>query len=395
MVVGTPFSKRDYERLGVDLFIKKGFDVEVWDCTALVMPFEYHQYVPPDPFGWENCYKYKSKREFLRAVERLDRRTFAILHISYNLHCFTIFKEISRKIKYSVMAFSLPGLESVSAWSQNRTHRYFQYIARFFTSPTDKYFGKIIKKIFVKIPHFLLGIKSANIVLLPASKNFIEYPVDSKSKFVRAHMLDYDNYLKIAGDSPAIIEKTAIFLDEFAPFHSDYLHRGSPSDINPEEYYSLLCKLFSCLESKHGFKVVVAAHPKSSYDELPEYYQGRPIIRGKTAELVKDSSLVILHHSLSYNYAVLFKKPMIFITTSQYQKNFSRGLKEPPTIEWLAAYFRKGVHNLDHFDGLDMEHEMEVDITRYDEFRDNYIKMDGSEEIPLWEILIKVIEDSD
>ncbi len=396
IVVGTPFSKRDYERFGVYAFINKGFDVEVWDCTAFVMPSEYHQYVPPDAFDWENCYKYKNKREFQRALERLDRRTFAILHINYNFDSFSVFKGISRKIKYCVMAISLPGFGSYSAWPQNKTHRYFQYIASFFTSPTDKYFGKIIRKIFLKIPPFLLGVKSANIVLLSASKYSLEaYPVDSKSRLVWAHSSDYDNYLKIASDPPAITEKTAVFLDEFEPFHPDYKHSGNPSNVTPEEYFPLLCKFFSCLESKHGFKVIVAAHPRSSYDKLPDYFQGRPVIRGKTSELVRDSSLVILHHSFSFNYAVLFKKPMIFITTTQYENSFFKGLREPPTVEWLAACFGKKAHNLDHSDGLDMEQEMEVDIAKYDEFRNNYIKKDGSDEIHLWEILIKAIEDND
>jgi len=372
-------------------FTNKGFDVEIWDCTAFVMPSEYHQYVPPDGFDWENCYKYKNKKEFQRALGKLDRRTFAILHINYNFDRFSVFKGISRKIKYCVIALSLPGLGSYSAWSQNKIHRYFQYIARFFTSP-NKFFGKTIRKLFLKIPPFLLGVKSATIVLLPASKYSLEaYPVDSRSRLVWAHCLDYDNYLKIANNSSVITEKTAVFLDEFGPFHPDYKHTGNPSTVIPEEYYSLLCKFFSYLESKHGFQVIVAAHPRSSYDELPDYFQGRPVIRGKTSELVKDSSLVILHHSLSSNYAVLFRKPMIFITTSQYEN----GLQESPTVEWLAACFGKKVYNLDHFNGLDMEQEVEVDITKYDEFRNSYIKKDGSDEIPLWEILIKAIEDND
>ena len=75
--------------------------------------------------------------------------------------------------------------------------------------------------------------------------------------------------------------------------------------------------------------------------------------------------------------------------------SFFKGLQEPPTVEWLAACFGGKAHNLDDFDGLDMEQEMEVDIAKYDEFRNNYLKKDGSDEIPLWEILIKAIEDND
>jgi hypothetical protein len=55
--------------------------------------------------------------------------------------------------------------------------------------------------------------------------------------------------------------------------------------------------------------VVIAGHPCGHYEKRPDFFQGRKVIQGKTAELVKNAKLVILLESAAINFAILYKKP--------------------------------------------------------------------------------------
>ena len=55
-------------------------------------------------------------------------------------------------------------------------------------------------------------------------------------------------------------------LDNYLPFHPDF---GTGSLIEPEEYYVPLCHFFDHLERKYDVRIVIAAHPRSSYETHP------------------------------------------------------------------------------------------------------------------------------
>jgi hypothetical protein len=69
-------------------------------------------------------------------------------------------------------------------------------------------------------------------------------------------------------------------------------------------------------EKKFGLRVIIAAHPGISYDS--NVFNEREIYMGKTGALVKYSKVVISQSSLSVSFAVLYKKPIIFMCTSEY-----------------------------------------------------------------------------
>ncbi len=45
----TPLTKREYQRLGVETFLSRGFKVWVLDFTQLLNPDYYKWHQPPDP----------------------------------------------------------------------------------------------------------------------------------------------------------------------------------------------------------------------------------------------------------------------------------------------------------------------------------------------------------
>ena len=85
---------------------------------------------------------------------------------------------------------------------------------------------------------------------------------------------------------------------------------GIGRSIRPSNCWrSKFCKFFDYIEHKFHVRIIIAAHPKSNYDAKSDYYQGRTIIKGDTARLVKDSSFVIASQSTAINLAILFNKP--------------------------------------------------------------------------------------
>lgn len=105
-----------------------------------------------------------------------------------------------------------------------------------------------------------------------------------------------------------------IFLDIFLPFHND-LDLSKDKRVNPEIYYNELNNFFIKLEEFYENEIIIAAHPTAIYKNNP--FQGRKIIYNNTNELVKYSSFVISHWSTSVNYAIIYKKPILFFYTSE------------------------------------------------------------------------------
>jgi hypothetical protein len=134
-----------------------------------------------------------------------------------------------------------------------------------------------------------------------------------------------------------------------------------------------------------GIEVVIAEHPKSDYSKHPDYFQGRKRVRGDTARLVHESRFVLAHASTSIDYAVLFEKPIILLTSEVLDKTT------------MGCYIRGFADSL----GLDVVfYDMESkDITkqihttdRYATFIDDYIKTKDSPRALAWEIVADVLK---
>ena len=197
------------------------------------------------------------------------------------------------------------------------------------------------------------------------------------------HTLDYDLYLK-ERDNLCIEKNIAVFLDEFFPLHPEYsmgLMGGEPP-ISVDKYYKLVNNFFDMVEEKTGLEVVIAAHPRSTYDRLPDYFNGRTCIRGKTISLVRECKLVLNHCTTAVNFANLFCKPVIFITCSDLDKKY-----EEYWIREMAKWFGKKPVFMDKPSDIDFKKELSVDKDSYEVYRRAFIKADNTEDLPFWQVV--------
>lgn len=219
-----------------------------------------------------------------------------------------------------------------------------------------------------------LGLVKPFDVVFAAGKVAMEMHARSPRK-VAVNLCDYDNYYLVK-EVPRLVDVNfAVFLDINLALQTDIKLRGWEY-ISAERYAAALNRFFGQLELKYGVNVVIAAHPKAGYD--PDYFQGRRILKGLTPELVKDADFVISHQSTSISYAVLNRKPLLFIYTDDMATTYSETL-----IPWqydIAEYLGQPIYNIDEVADVKQICLTEPDPVRYDLYKYNYLTSKESED---------------
>jgi len=373
-ITNSAWNKRDEIRYGIEVFHQRNIDVLVLDCTEFLRPGLSQTYCPPDPVKVNYTRKINSWEEYEDTIKNMNSNTI-FFPLVYKKKIYNILR------KYDLLiAGTFRGAVPSPTANVNKENIY-QRSLRLLRSPMV--FGyKIINRIInvfnsmqtSHVDYFFYGGKQD-------WENCHKYR-DSKSKCVPIHALDYDIYLENKGLS--VCENKIVFLDEFMPFHPDYFE--NPIVLDPESYYKKITKLFKRLEDIFGIPVIVAAHPRSNYDAYPKYFKEFKIIRGDTFRLISQSKLVLAHASAGLSFANLFSKPVLFLTSNNIKKS-SRG----SSIEAMAIAFGKCPLNLDTNYKNKLRDEMNISAEHYKKYRQNYIKMDGSQDCAFWEIVINTI----
>lgn len=371
----TPFNKRDFKRFGIELLMKNGFEVEVWNLTNILFPHYTRNYTLPDPINWSGHKIYDNKKYVLNKLEELSSDAFIIPFFLNNLKCYSIYKAISASdAKYaSFMANALPSVKN--------NHK-LKVPLNIFKKIRKGLWKKIVNYSSPKLPFRWLGIKPVRLILAGGSKS-LKYPelIASSAEILWIHTLDYDLYLeernKRFAEQPIVV-----FIDEYLPFHPSYSYGLVKPNISANKYYLLLNKFFKLIEDQLGLEVIIAAHPRSNYENHPDYFEYRKWIRGQTIKLVKESKLVLAHSSTALNFANLYYKPVIFLTSSELDKSY-----QGPFIREFANLFGKKPIYIDKDINIDWNFEFKVSKIHYENYLRNYIKTDHSEELSFWQIV--------
>ena len=223
----------------------------------------------------------------------------------------------------------------------------------------------------------------------------------AKSEVLKVHSFDYDVYLRVrnaagslpegrAGDAAASAPKGyAVFVDQDLCFHPDFVRQGIPFVVTPAKYFPSLCAGLRRIAHALDLDVRIAAHPRASYLKRGiDYFEGFDVRQGGTAELIRDCRAVVCHDSTAIHFAVLFDKPMIFFTTDELVPSF-----EGRSIAQAAAELGKSPINLDRdLLQVDWHREIGMDAAKYRAYRNKFIKIDGTPERPMWDVIIDHIE---
>lgn len=393
--VESPFNKRDFNRFGIEILANNGFHVKVWDFCPFLHPLLHKNYIPPDAYLCRELRVFQAQRDAIDSIKSLKHDEVLIISfLSFNTKTVLIYRTLSSSnINYGfVIGSALPSINS-SGKSRNpliasRAAKLFRYIRH---RQPSLLITLLFRFITAKAPLTILGIKPAKFVSVPSLGSSLPRLVSGKTDIIYACSFDYNFYV----DSKTKPSKTnllgnlyegqfILFLDEFLPFHPDYLHLNVSPPCSPNEYYPALNHFFDAIELALNSEVVIAAHPRSNYDHHPDYFSGRKMFFGKTHQLVKQSSCVITHSSTAVNFAVIYKKPIYFISLEVIKR-----YKEYPVYdihESMAKSLSKKPIIIDRQLDIDWQSEMIVDLNAYRQYLDLYIKSPLAPEKNSWQI---------
>lgn len=377
------FSKRDYQRMGIDILQKK-FKVEVFDFTNLFSP-NFYKTSEENTYRYENYYEMKSLEEAYRSIE--TRKVFLAidwLGVSDNS---VKLREFLRTKKIKLLFYQNGLVPNIKRTFYEKCHKAFFL----FFKDNKKFFLTLKSKIFSKL------LLRKNLSNAPQEKFSYDYIIVSgkkglrnikSKKIIEAHGMNYETFLNSKNKKDIDKKNYAVFLDQYLPYHPGASYSNQKPKCTKEKYYPSLNNFFSELEKIYSLKVIVCAHPRSRWDLKPDHFEKREIINNKTVELVKNSKIVIAHTSTSISYAVLFKKPLLFLTTNEILVSY-----DDFRVNSLARDLGSTLINIDSIKGLksfiNSKDIFKVDIKKYEKYRDDFIKIPGSENISVWDILSK------
>lgn len=332
-LVAWPISQWHANRWGFEIFRNQGIKVIVLDLSSLVNGLALSKQPNDNFFEADFIHTVTSYFEFEKELKHFASSSIFIDYIlgvsDIDWKHEKIFRLLHKwRAKYFVIsAGQLPTCCPVG----QRTSSIRWVISRImrvqrFSQLLDFIFRKTVvllrrNDVFYGIPDKIFGCRSNALDVFLSKYNL------SDSRWVPTHSLDYDTYLQyINGTDDEDLkkiekrEKRIVFIDEGLAGHCDW----DILNINPLDahgYSAELKKFFEWIENLTGARVVIAAHPRSPKDILESLFPGVEIVYGETIELTARGILIVAHYSTAVSFAVLFKKPLMLVKTTEMLKN--------------------------------------------------------------------------
>jgi hypothetical protein len=355
-----PFTNHKNNRFYLTQFKDDGFDVEYWSVYKALKYSKKINYFNVEKS--DNVFYIDSYEDLLQKIELINKSTIVILEIFFNWDTIFIFWKLKKnKVKiYKIDYF----LNTSTYFHQSSSTN---ILNQFLTLQLGQIFHKIFRKLnsyfLISIANFL-KINKYDTIFLTGSK--ISH-LHTNEKKISINYFDVEtskSLNKIKNNK----ESYVVFLDINLPNHPD-LARSKNVTISDCVYYKKLTFFFDSIVEKTGFKVKIAAHPQSNYNNefgIHEFFYCQ------TAELVANSEYVLLHNSASFNFALLSNKPMVFIYLDEFRESNNYLSKIFSSMEIVSSYFKCPLINIDD-ENLDFLNEISFDSNKYLKFLDEVI----------------------
>ena len=329
----------------------------------------------------ENCID--SFRKFDLLLKKVNiKKTIFVLTMSYNFKTIYLYY-LLKKYNCKIVFFSRGALPKIS---YNRKHIFHKLknIKKF------KYYFSVIFRRNLSVFLKKIGlVKTYDIIYHAGDKSLTGFcngfKIDLlKAKIFKLNYFDFDKTLKIKNSKTLIDNKYCVFHDEYLPFHPDFELQNKIT-VDPKKYFQQLNKFFYYIEQEFKIEVVIAAHPKAKTYELKNPFENRKLYFGNTAQLCKHSEFSLLHSSSSVSFPVIYKKPIIFLTSNQISKNMFSYNK------WIKIFSNElgsKLINIDNFTSTDLI-KLKVNTNYYDKYISNYLASEDSRSIISSEIFLK------
>jgi hypothetical protein len=389
-ILEDTLNERNRQRFGVNFFLSRGVEVQVFDVSGLTLPE-----IPRDRSGYDKIHDISltvacDTEIWRREALKLNDADLIISLVSTGVldpRSIAIYRAIARSRRpYMILSSNaFPG------WNRYRGerrlfHRRIVDVAR--------RMGQINwqRSLVARIRPAWLGIPAASFVVYGGRRSRTSNLfIGPKTHEIWAHAMDYETVRTLKANPPPDTT-TAVFIDEFHPFHPDLLGMGLSPPVTPEYYFDRLRTLFSRIEDELGLRVIVAACPRADYENRPGLFGSgrfgvREILRNSTARLVAQSRLVIAHRSTAIGFAIMFGKPVLQVAT----KISYRHSSQRPFFDAFSEALGKPIRFIDDLTNLDLSDAFTIRHDLYARYITDFIKDPSSSARGYWEIVFDAL----
>ena len=282
------FTLRDYKRFSIEELVKNGYNILILDITKIMHP------------------------QLVFDKIKLSNKKVNLIYCN---KIYQFFNEVNNFSPSVCLSYVNPSLKN--AFKKLKIIYFLKkrciYVNHIASIPkSNSFLFKIVRTIFLS--PFILLKPHYSYVSGPNSLSIFE------GKVIKGHTLDYDLFLKEKNNKKKSLNSPYIlFLDENNPFHPDWVIWGeNPFDANI--YFKELNLIFKKISNNLKLDILIQAHPKANKKQLEKYYNF-PLSNSNTASSIKNADLILAHSSTAIQLAVLFKKPIILIESSEIKKH--------------------------------------------------------------------------
>jgi hypothetical protein len=374
-IVESKFFKRDYDIFGIDLLFRRGYeDIEVWDCSQWLRPNYFKSYSHSAEIFEKYVKKVPSEKSIEKLFQTLPEENIFICIFGINSKSSSIFNYLNKhQCKYGFTSFGhLPKYGMVKS------------IIKMLKRPIAlKRLPSILNSRLNLIKFKYQAIESSikpDFVIFGGKVASNKYVI-KKTTIIKSHYLDYDSFLSLEKLPEASKNKRyAVFLDDFGPYHPD-----NTKKIDAKEYYTMINIFFDYMEKILDMDIVIAPHPRADYlEENP--FNGRSIIMESTASIVKGSNIVITRNSTAVSYAVMYRKPIVFVDSDMFP------YVERELGKSMADFFFKPVINMNALNFTIQNDFFFVNEKIYKSYHELYIKESNTPEKQSWGIFADYLD---
>ena len=376
ILTDTGFSKRDYDRFFVEK-LSKAYDVLVLDLAPYLNKkifnltlkdrkiFKYKNYVTVKNFKEFEDFLAKNKKSFSYAFDFISARNKDSFY----------FKKFLKSIDIKLVYFQFGLVPNIIRTNKEKILRFLRLLKNpllFLKKIYSILNTRLRDRIFQKIKY--------DYIFISGSKGVDNDYAKKAVKKIFTHSSDYENTFNYSF-SKINLNNYFVFLDQNLPFHPAQFYRGEKPQVTSKKYFPSLAMTFRKIEKKFDSKIVVAAHPRADISDYDNFFKGREIFNSKTIDLVKNCNCVLAHTSTAISYAVIFKKPIIFLTSNEIIKSY-----DDYRVHSNARILDAKLLNIDSDNDKyihSTDFNLEINDNKYEIFMEKFIKHPMSNEMSI------------
>lgn len=361
-------NERNLKRFNLLLFIKDGWKVNYWNVQNVFYKNKFKNTKKKYKILRVNNIKFNNISSLIRAAFSTEC-SYYVDFLDNSFLSFILRKILSYKNNNRIL------IDSANHPQHNIKNLDFKLLLnqmKFF------FFIKVVKFFFLTITRkIMLNFFNTDVYIHLVSGKLARINSEKlygKNLQLKSHSFDYNIYLENISKKKYFDK--IVFIDQDWPLPFELVIRSGKKFVTFNNYWKSLNFFFDYLENKFNKEVIIARHPRANKDIK---ISKKRIVYNFTDQLIKYSFLNITHTSAAVEFVILYKKPLIIISTNELQQNQGTGVYSDMLA--LSKALNKNILNIDRFSEIQLFKEIKVNNQIYNKYTNNYIKEIGSKNI--------------